>query len=280
MIGVETRPLSRASRMDRLKTKRSARRAQNMKILQEAQLLLTEPTVDKPKLSAGGVDLNGYLSHDQPGLQNQTCALVGGWWERLVRSVKPFLCEVLEKSKLNSKETETVLLEVEAVINSRPLTYTYRDPREPSPLCPAHILVGSSFLASPERTNSDDEARSAQDTRRDLSKLRYRQKLVDHLWIRWKKEYLLQLRALHLCPSHPSSSLQVDDVVLIEKPNMSRGLWPLGRVVDVLPGQDGIIRACRVKAEDGKFIRRPVQKLYKLEVDNATGGWQYVEKEE
>ncbi|XP_050027760.1 uncharacterized protein [Dermacentor andersoni] len=42
-----------------------------------------------------------------------------------------------------------------------------------------------------EPTNSDDEARSAQAARRDLSKkLRYRQKLMDHLWIRWKKEYL------------------------------------------------------------------------------------------
>ncbi|KAH7954765.1 hypothetical protein HPB49_021650 [Dermacentor silvarum] len=116
---------------------------------------------------------------------------------------------------------------------------------------------------------------------RDLSKkLRYRQKLVDQLWIRWKKKYLLELRALHIYPSHPSSCLQVDDAVLIEEPNMSRGIWPLGRVVDVFPGQDGIIRACRVKAQDGKFIRRPVQKLYKLELHNATGGREYVEKDE
>ncbi|KAH7958665.1 hypothetical protein HPB49_004080 [Dermacentor silvarum] len=122
-----------------------------------------------------------------------------------------------------------------------------------------------------ERTNSGDGARS------DLSKkLRYRQKLVDHLWIRWKKEYLLDLRTLHLYPSHPSSSLQVDDVVLIEQPNISRDIWPLGRVVDVFPCQDGIIRACHVKAQDGKFKRRPARKLYKLGLDNATGGRDYV----
>ncbi|KAH7958786.1 hypothetical protein HPB49_005075 [Dermacentor silvarum] len=84
-----------------------------------------------------------------------------------------------------------------AVVEARLLKYP--DAREPSPLCPAHFLVGSSFLASPERTSSGDEARSAQATRHDLSKkLRYRQKLLDQLWIRWKKEYILELRTLHL----------------------------------------------------------------------------------
>nr|XP_050043852.1 uncharacterized protein LOC126541213 [Dermacentor andersoni] len=145
-----------------------------------------------------------------------------------------------------------------------------------------HIFVDASLEAyGAKRTNSDNEGRSAQAMRRDLSeKLRYRQKLVDYLWIRWKKEYLLELRALHLYSSHPSSSLQVDDVVLIEEPNISRGIWPLGRVVDVFPSQDGIIRACRVKAQHGKLIRRSVQKLYELELDNATGGRDYVEKDE
>ncbi|KAH7945412.1 hypothetical protein HPB49_010720 [Dermacentor silvarum] len=147
---------------------------------------------------------------------------------------------------------------------------------------PLHFPGSAPILRGPQRntkvwkrkrTNSDDEARSAPATRRDLSKkLRYRQKLTDHLWIRWKKEYLLELRALHLYPSHPSSCLQVDNVVLIEEPNISRGIWPLGQVVDAYPGEDGIFRACRVKAQDGKFIRRPVH--------NATGGREYVEKDE
>ncbi|KAH7965195.1 hypothetical protein HPB49_004625 [Dermacentor silvarum] len=112
----------------------------------------------------------------------------GGWWERLIRSVKSSLCNLLGKSKLNHEQTQTVLLEVEAVINSRPLTYTYTDAGEPPPPSTAHFLVGSLFLASPERTNSDDEARSAQATRRHLSKkFRYRQKFVDHLWIDGRK---------------------------------------------------------------------------------------------
>lgn len=204
----------------------------------------------------------------------------GGWWERLVRTVKSSLRKLMRKSKLTSEQTETMLLEVEAVVNSRPLTYTYTDAKEPSPICPAHFLVGRSLLASPERPNNDYDAISPQTTRSDISKkLRHRQKLIDHLWMRWKKEYLLELRALHLYPAHPSSCLRVDDVVIIEEPGISRGVWPLGRVTDVYPGQDGIIRACRVKAQDGKFLRKRVQKLYKLELSDTTGGREYVEKE-
>ncbi|KAH7974693.1 hypothetical protein HPB49_018167 [Dermacentor silvarum] len=70
MIGVETRPLSRASRMDCLKIKRLARRAQNTTILQEARLLLTDPTVDKPKLS-----LQVYLSASNNELSKLNDAL-------------------------------------------------------------------------------------------------------------------------------------------------------------------------------------------------------------
>ncbi|XP_075732618.1 uncharacterized protein LOC142775163 [Rhipicephalus microplus] len=66
----------------------------------------------------------------------------GGWWERLVRTVKSSLRKVMGKSKLSSEQAETMLLEVQAVVNSRPLTYTYTDSKEPSAICPAHFLVG------------------------------------------------------------------------------------------------------------------------------------------
>lgn len=98
---------------------------------------------------------------------------------------------MLGKCKLESEQTEIVLLAEDAFLNSRPLTCTYTDTKRSS-------------LASPQRTN-DYEARSAQATRRDSKKLRYCQKLVDHQWIRWKKEHLLW--ALHLCPAYLSSSL-------------------------------------------------------------------------
>lgn len=66
----------------------------------------------------------------------------GGFWERLVRSVKVILRKVLGRAELNFEEMCTLLTEAEAIINSRPLTYVHNDVNEPQPLTPAHFLVG------------------------------------------------------------------------------------------------------------------------------------------
>lgn len=51
----------------------------------------------------------------------------GGMWERMVRSVKMCLKKVLGKAFLRFEELQTFLMEVEAVINYRPLTYLESD---------------------------------------------------------------------------------------------------------------------------------------------------------
>ena len=51
----------------------------------------------------------------------------GGLFERLIRSTKRYLKKTLKLSKLNFEEMTTILAEVEAVLNSRPLTYLQPD---------------------------------------------------------------------------------------------------------------------------------------------------------
>ncbi|GFQ73989.1 integrase catalytic domain-containing protein [Trichonephila clavata] len=73
----------------------------------------------------------------------------GGFWERLVRSVKKCLKCVLGKVSLMYEELNTVLIAVEAVINSRPLTCVCNDVNEPDPLTPSHFTVGSRLTTLP-----------------------------------------------------------------------------------------------------------------------------------
>lgn len=70
----------------------------------------------------------------------------------MIRSVKTFLRKVLGTSSLKFHELGTVLLEVDAVINSRPLTYIYSATGEPSPIKLAHFLVGRQLTAIPMQT--------------------------------------------------------------------------------------------------------------------------------
>ena len=74
----------------------------------------------------------------------------------------------------------------------------------------------------------------------------------------------------------PVKNVQVGDIVLIVEDSSPRGSWRLGRVTEVHPGKDGLVRSTTIEMGDaclddkGKRARpltklsRPVQKLVLL----------------
>ena len=73
----------------------------------------------------------------------------GGVFERMVKAVKRCLRKSIGRAKLSLDELTTALVEVEAVLNSRPLTYLSTDDLE-EPLTPSHLLVGRRLLDMPD----------------------------------------------------------------------------------------------------------------------------------
>ena len=69
-------------------------------------------------------------------------------FERLVKQVKSSMNKTLGRSRLSFDELTTILVEVEAVLNSRPLTYLYSDDVE-EPLTPWHLVIGQRLLTLP-----------------------------------------------------------------------------------------------------------------------------------
>ncbi|XP_070384802.1 uncharacterized protein [Dermacentor albipictus] len=82
----------------------------------------------------------------------------GGFWERMVRSVKTSLKKVLGNSYCNFEELTTILTEIEAVINSRPLTYVCTEANEPEPLATSHFLVGKRLTTLPDSGSTTEVA--------------------------------------------------------------------------------------------------------------------------
>ena len=64
----------------------------------------------------------------------------GGFYECLVKSVKDCIQKIIEKALLSYEELSTLLIEVETVLNSHPLTYVYRENDESTPLTPKYFL--------------------------------------------------------------------------------------------------------------------------------------------
>lgn len=192
----------------------------------------------------------------------------GGFWERLVRSVKVCLRKVLSRSSLTFEELSTVLAEIEAVLNSRPLTILYPEAGEPEPLSPAHFLVGRKLTCLPPHRLSAETPTGAASRTRLVRRWRYRSAIVEGFWRRWRREYLLELRSAHLVRPTPSSGLNVGDMCLLNEDSLPRHMWKTCRVKETFSGRDGRVRSCRLVLPGGGELRRPIQLLYPLEVGN------------
>ena len=197
----------------------------------------------------------------------------GGVFERMIQSAKRCLRKVIGNSQLTYEELLTAVIEVEAMLNSRPLTYLAPDDLD-EPLTPSHLLTGRRILSLPDLPIGNEEDYLPQPSQDELTRrMNHLNRILEHFWTRWKREYLLELRNAHRY--HGSSQrtadspIAVGDIVIIHDENQPRGLWRMGRVDSLMRGKDGKVRAASVKtrAKDGKpiILRRPVQRLYPLE---------------
>ena len=97
---------------------------------------------------------------------------------------------------------------------------------------------------------------------------------LEQFWIRWKKEYLLELQEAHRVNVSNSSGREwakVGDIVVIHNDDKRRGFWSTGRIEELLMGKDEKVRAAVVRVYTGqkrsRLLNRPVQKLYPIEIN-------------
>lgn len=177
----------------------------------------------------------------------------GGLWEAGIKSVKHHLKRVIGNNYLNYEEFITVLVQVESILNSRPLCPLSSDPSDLTPLTPAHFLIGKSLTAIPE-VNLLNEADSR------LNKYKKLQQIIQHFWKRWHKEYISQLQIRVKWKSNALSLLKVGALVLVKEDNIPPLKWPLGRIIELHPGQDGVVRVVSIQLANG-VVKRGATKL-------------------
>ena len=180
---------------------------------------------------------------------------MGGIWERLIRTIRRVLAGILKECRLTDEVLVTALCEVESIINSRPLTKVSTDVNDMAPLTPNHLLMMKEGPSAPAGTFS----------RCDMYRRRWRfvQHLAQQFWQRWLKEYLPELQKRNKW-QREQRNVKVGDVVLIMDENTPRGIWPMGQVVEVNEGRDGLVRSARVRTKSTELVR-PITKLVVLE---------------
>jgi len=186
-----------------------------------------------------------------------TAAWWGGWWERLVRTVKDLLRKMLGRARLTFDELRTCLSAVEATVNSRPLTTITEDIDDLVPLTPDMFTRGSLGSVFPEGEEVTVRALN--------SRYKKMQILKTELQARFRREYLSLL--VQKGNEKRIRHVEIGDIVLVGSDNKKRFEWPLGRIVEVYPGKDGHVRVAKVRTAVG-VLTRPLQRLYPLEIPN------------
>lgn len=184
----------------------------------------------------------------------------GGLWEAGVKSTKYHLKRVLGNCNLTYEEFNTVLVQIEAVLNSRPLTPLSSSPDDLQPLTPGHFLIGRPMTALPTENYVNSSTSR-------LSRYQRIEQLRQHFWTRWSLEYIaeLQQRTKWRTSNNP---LQINTMVLIKDSNLPPLKWRLGRIISVFPGQDGINRVADIRTASG-VVRRAFSKICPLPVEDC-----------
>ncbi|KAH8318236.1 hypothetical protein KR059_005274, partial [Drosophila kikkawai] len=179
----------------------------------------------------------------------------GGLWEANVKSVKHHLKRVIADRRLTYEELSTVLISIEACLNSRPLCPLTADADDLEVLTPAHFLIGDSMLAPPEyRPQSKSFA----------EQFLIQQSMIRHFWKAWSRDWLAHLQQRpKWC--HEAEGLQLNDLVIIKDDRFPPSQWLLGRVVELHPGADALVRVVTLKTKQGQ-LKRSVSKLCPLPI--------------
>ncbi|XP_046856152.1 uncharacterized protein LOC124449257 [Xenia sp. Carnegie-2017] len=194
----------------------------------------------------------------------------GGFWERLIRSVKRPLRKVVGRTNLTYDELHTIVVEIEGVINARPLTYVYDDEEAVSlPLSPSHLVYGRRITTMPNSEHFEIQSTYQSLTR----KAKHHKNLLQRFILQWRNEYLLALREQYTSKSRGNQNpeIAVGDIVIIRNDQTKRIFWKVAKVEQLLQGGDGITRAAQVRVLRGDsshshLLRRSIRQLIPIEV--------------
>ncbi|XP_062549573.1 uncharacterized protein LOC134214170 [Armigeres subalbatus] len=184
----------------------------------------------------------------------------GGLWEAAIQSAQKHFVRTLGKQTLAYDDMETLLSQIECCLNSRPLVPLSDDPTDLEPLTPGHFLVGSALKAVPDVDVTEIPFNR-------LKKWQQTQKLVQQIWNRWNREYLITLQPRSKW-CNPPVELKRDQLVVLMDENLPPMCWPMARIDDLHPGPDGVVRVVTVRTSTGRYTR-PVAKICLLPIQSG-----------
>ena len=199
----------------------------------------------------------------------------GGFYERLTAILKSALRKIVQSAKLNFEELYTVLVQLENMINTRPLTYYLSKENCDEHIIQSHLIEGRNI----DRRNivDDNDNIITLDTRLTKTHIKHVTVVTNHFWNRFFKEYLFlsEKHCFHKNNTNGKRELKINDVVLLQDDKLTpRNNWRSGKVEELAVSRDskigGAVLHVSNKKKDSTFLlNRPIQKLIQFEIMNC-----------
>ncbi|XP_039303908.1 uncharacterized protein LOC113004960 [Solenopsis invicta] len=175
----------------------------------------------------------------------------GGIWEAVVRSMKLHLKRTVGEACLTMAEMSIILTQVEAILNSRPLTAISDDVNDMKALTPSHFLIGESLQSYPEPNVKEIPVNR-------LRRWQHVEQIRQHFWSRWQKEYLVTCQERNKWRTEAERTFKVGQLVMLKEDQSMPLKWTMARIEEVHPGTNGVIRVVTVRTEKGTYKRAVV----------------------
>lgn len=182
----------------------------------------------------------------------------GGIWEAGVKSTKHHLRRIIGNSIYTFEEYTTMLCEIEACLNSRPMCPVTNDPNDFSILTPGHFIIGDNILSPPRPSLMNINVNR-------LGIYKQISQQVEHFAKRWKSEYLTQLQWRKKW-MHKKENVKIGEMVLIRHHDLPPQKWLIGRITEVFPDKQGDVRKVMVKTAKTTLMR-PIHEISVLPID-------------
>ena len=190
-----------------------------------------------------------------------TASHMDGVWEEQIRTARSILNVLLKthRRSLNDEALHTLLIEVEAIVNSQPMTTeTINDVQSHVPLSPSNLLTMKSKVVMPPPGSFGP---ADVDCRRRWRRTQHR---VNEFWARWRKEFIQTLQERKSCRSKRRNF----QIVLL-KADYNRNNRPIVRIIEAFPDKLGIVRTIKLRLGDAvgaeqRELVRPITKIVLL----------------
>ena len=184
----------------------------------------------------------------------------GGLWEAAVKAAKYHFYRAVGLNTLSFEELRTLVCQISAILNSRPLCPITEDPNDLDVLTPGHFLVGGplTFIVEPDVAVIQE------------NRLNSWQKMCDiqqNFWRKWNSAYLSLLQERSKW-RQSTKNITAGALVILKDENTPSLKWQVGRVKDVILGNDGVGRVVVVRTAAG-IRKRCVTKVAVLPIDSV-----------